>query len=82
MITLEFGGCRAENAAPEGWVKPAGYANGVSARGRVIYVAGQIGWNKDSAFETDDFVGQVRQSCRTSSPCSPATTRAPSTSPR
>jgi enamine deaminase RidA (YjgF/YER057c/UK114 family) len=47
---------------PEGWAKPAGYANGVSARGRVIHVAGQIGWNKDSSFETDDFVGQVKQS--------------------
>ena len=49
---------------PEGWAKPAGYANGISARGRVIHVAGQIGWNKDSQFETDDFVGQVRQSLR------------------
>ena len=47
---------------PAGWAKPAGYANGVSARGRVIHVAGQIGWNTDSKFETDDFVGQVRQS--------------------
>jgi enamine deaminase RidA (YjgF/YER057c/UK114 family) len=47
---------------PSGWAKPAGYANGVSARGRVIHVAGQIGWNKDSRFETDDFVGQVKQS--------------------
>jgi enamine deaminase RidA (YjgF/YER057c/UK114 family) len=47
---------------PNGWAKPAGYANGISARGRIIHVAGQIGWNKDSIFETDDFVGQVRQS--------------------
>jgi enamine deaminase RidA (YjgF/YER057c/UK114 family) len=47
---------------PEGWAKPAGYVNGVSARGRVIHLAGQIGWNKDSTFETDDFVGQVKQS--------------------
>jgi enamine deaminase RidA (YjgF/YER057c/UK114 family) len=47
---------------PDGWAKPAGYANGVSARGRVIHVAGQIGWNKDSKFETDDFVEQVKQS--------------------
>jgi enamine deaminase RidA (YjgF/YER057c/UK114 family) len=47
---------------PSGWAKPAGYANGVSARGRIIHVAGQIGWNKDSRFETDDFVGQVKQS--------------------
>jgi enamine deaminase RidA (YjgF/YER057c/UK114 family) len=49
---------------PNGWAKPAGYANGVSARGRVIHVAGQIGWNQDSKFETDDFIGQVRQSLR------------------
>ena len=45
---------------PDGWAKPVGYANGTSARGRVIHVAGQIGWNKDSKFETDDFVGQVK----------------------
>jgi enamine deaminase RidA (YjgF/YER057c/UK114 family) len=47
---------------PDGWAKPAGYANGVSARGRIIHVAGQIGWNKDAKFETDDFVEQVKRS--------------------
>jgi enamine deaminase RidA (YjgF/YER057c/UK114 family) len=46
---------------PDGWVKPHGYANGVTASGRMIFVAGQIGWNKDSAFESDDLVAQVRQ---------------------
>jgi enamine deaminase RidA (YjgF/YER057c/UK114 family) len=46
---------------PEGWAKPSGYANGVAARGRTIFVAGQIGWNKDAAFEADDLVAQVRQ---------------------
>lgn len=46
---------------PEGWAKPAGYANGVSARGRTIFVAGQIGWNRDSKFESDDLVDQIRQ---------------------
>ena len=46
---------------PEGWAKPIGYANGVAASGRTIFVGGQIGWNADSRFETDDFVGQVRQ---------------------
>lgn len=46
---------------PEGWVKPVGYANGIAARGRTIYVGGQIGWNSHSEFETDDLVGQVRQ---------------------
>ena len=46
---------------PEGWAKPVGYANGVAARGRQIFVGGQIGWNGQQEFETDDLVGQVRQ---------------------
>ncbi|MBW9087305.1 RidA family protein [Rhizobium wenxiniae] len=46
---------------PEGWAKPIGYANGVSATGRQIFVGGQIGWNAQCRFETDDFVGQVKQ---------------------
>lgn len=46
---------------PEGWAKPIGYANGVSATGRQIFVGGQIGWNAECQFETDDFVGQVKQ---------------------
>jgi enamine deaminase RidA (YjgF/YER057c/UK114 family) len=46
---------------PEGWAKPVGYANGVAARGRLIHVGGQIGWNAAQAFETDDLVAQVRQ---------------------
>ena len=46
---------------PEGWAKPIGYANGIEARGRQIYVGGQIGWNAQQQFETDDLAGQVRQ---------------------
>ncbi len=46
---------------PEGWARPIGYANGVAATGRTIFVGGQIGWNGQCQFETDDFVGQVRQ---------------------
>jgi len=46
---------------PEGWARPVGYANGVAARGRTIFVGGQIGWNDQCRFETDDFIGQVRQ---------------------
>ena len=46
---------------PEGWAKPIGYANGVAANGRQIFVGGQIGWNGQCQFETDDFVGQVKQ---------------------
>lgn len=46
---------------PEGWAKPIGYANGVSAKGRTVFVGGQIGWNANCEFESDDFVDQVRQ---------------------
>lgn len=46
---------------PKHWKAPRGYANGVMARGRQIYVGGQIGWNAEQVFETHDFAGQVRQ---------------------
>lgn len=49
---------------PEGWAKPLGYANGMAARGRQIYVGGQIGWNGQSQFESDDLVDQVRQTLK------------------
>ena len=46
---------------PEGWLEPKGYANGIEARGRQIYVAGMIGWNGQAQFESDDFVAQCKQ---------------------
>jgi len=46
---------------PPGWSKPRGYVNGVAASGRQVYVAGQIGWNAQCVFESDDFVAQTRQ---------------------
>ena len=46
---------------PEGWAPPRGYANGVSAEGRTLFVAGQIGWNARGEFESDDFVAQLEQ---------------------
>lgn len=46
---------------PAGWKAPTGYANGVVATGTTVFVAGQIGWNANEQFETDDFAGQVRQ---------------------
>ena len=46
---------------PPLWARPRGYVNGIVADGRQVYVAGQIGWNHEAQFETDDFVGQVRQ---------------------
>ena len=49
---------------PEGWPRPAGYANGVAARGRLIFTAGQIGWNDSGIFDTDDFIEQTRQALK------------------
>jgi enamine deaminase RidA (YjgF/YER057c/UK114 family) len=47
---------------PNDWAKPKGYANGMAARGTLVFVAGQIGWNAaKGAFESDDFVAQTRQ---------------------
>ena len=46
---------------PEGWPRPKGYANGVAASGRQIFVAGMIGWDGQSVFHSDDFAAQSRQ---------------------
>lgn len=46
---------------PEGWPRPRGYANGIAAAGRTIFVAGQVGWNARGEFESDDFVVQLEQ---------------------
>lgn len=46
---------------PAGWKRPKGYSNAVAASGRHIHVAGQIGWNAQEQFDTDDLAGQVRQ---------------------
>ena len=46
---------------PADWARPRGYANGVVARGRQVFVAGMIGWDGQCAFHSDDLVAQVRQ---------------------
>ena len=46
---------------PEGWARPKGYANGVIAQGRMLFIAGMIGWDGDQRFHTDEFGGQARQ---------------------
>jgi enamine deaminase RidA (YjgF/YER057c/UK114 family) len=46
---------------PAGWTAPRGYANGVVATGATIVLAGQIGWNAECRFDSDDLVDQVRQ---------------------
>ncbi len=46
---------------PEGWPRPSGYSNGIVAEGRMVFVAGQVGWDATQTIRSDDFVEQVRQ---------------------
>ncbi len=46
---------------PRNWKPTPGYACGMAARGRLVFLGGLIGWNADQEFETDDFLGQVDQ---------------------
>ena len=49
---------------PPGWAPAKGYANGIAARGTQIFVGGQIGWNAQQQFVTDDFIAQTAQALR------------------
>jgi enamine deaminase RidA (YjgF/YER057c/UK114 family) len=44
---------------PPGWAPPRGYVNGIAARGSFVMVAGQIGWNAQGTFDSDDFAEQA-----------------------
>lgn len=46
---------------PEGWKAALGYANGMLSPDGVLFVGGQIGWNADQIFESQDFIGQLEQ---------------------
>ncbi|KZL17727.1 putative reactive intermediate deaminase TdcF [Pseudovibrio axinellae] len=46
---------------PEGWKPASGYANGIMAEGMPIFLGGQIGWNAQQEFESDDLVDQIKQ---------------------
>lgn len=54
---------------PEGWPRPPGYSNVVAAEGRLVFVAGQIGWDENQVFYSDDFAEQVRQALRNTRAC-------------
>jgi enamine deaminase RidA (YjgF/YER057c/UK114 family) len=49
---------------PPGWPEPRGYANGIEASGRLVFVGGQIGWDETGAFPHADLAGQVEQALR------------------
>jgi len=46
---------------PRGWPRPKGYSNGISARGRMIFTAGVVGWDEQERFVAEDTAGQFRQ---------------------
>ena len=52
---------RVQILQPDGWRRPRGYANGIVASGRLVFISGQIGWDGQCRFHTSDFMAQVRQ---------------------
>lgn len=49
---------------PRGWARPKGYSNGIACTGKMVFVAGQVGWDENERFQTDDLAGQVRQTLK------------------
>jgi enamine deaminase RidA (YjgF/YER057c/UK114 family) len=49
---------------PQGWRPARGYSNGIAASGRMVFLAGMIGWNAEQEFESDDFIEQAAQALR------------------
>jgi enamine deaminase RidA (YjgF/YER057c/UK114 family) len=46
---------------PPGWARPKGFANGIAAKGQLVFIAGQVGWTPQGVWEVRDFAGQFRQ---------------------
>jgi enamine deaminase RidA (YjgF/YER057c/UK114 family) len=46
---------------PPGWARPKGFANGIAAKGQLVFIAGQVGWTPEGKWEASDFAGQFRQ---------------------
>jgi enamine deaminase RidA (YjgF/YER057c/UK114 family) len=49
---------------PPGWAKPKGFSNGIAATGKLVFIAGQIGWTGEGKWEARDFAGQFKQALR------------------
>lgn len=61
LVAEEESATRNRVLQPPGWAPPKGYSNGIEARGRVIAIGGQIGWDSQCRFHSSDFVAQARQ---------------------
>ena len=46
---------------PPGWARPKGFSNGIAAKGKLVFIAGQVGWTPAGKWEATDFAGQFRQ---------------------
>jgi enamine deaminase RidA (YjgF/YER057c/UK114 family) len=49
---------------PPGWARPRGFSNGIACSGRLVFIAGQIGWTGEGKWEAKDFAGQFRQALK------------------
>ena len=49
---------------PQGWAPPIGYANGIEAQGRIVFVAGQVGWDAQQKFHSEDLAPQFEQALK------------------
>jgi len=49
---------------PPGWARPRGFSNGIAASGRLVFIAGQVGWTGEGKWQATDFAGQFRQTLR------------------
>lgn len=63
-MTNDSGKQGLEVLQPPGWPRPKGYANGIAASGRQVYVGGMIGWDHNEQFPSDDFIDQASQALK------------------
>jgi enamine deaminase RidA (YjgF/YER057c/UK114 family) len=49
---------------PPSWAKPRGFANGIAASGKLVFIAGQVGWTGEGKWEAHDFAGQFKQTMK------------------
>jgi enamine deaminase RidA (YjgF/YER057c/UK114 family) len=49
---------------PPGWTRPKGFSNGIACQGRLVFIAGQVGWTGEGRWQARDFAGQFRQALR------------------
>lgn len=54
----------ARTLLPAGWAPPIGYANGIEAQGRLVFIAGQVGWNAQQVFESEELAPQFEQALK------------------